>query len=245
MTSFLYECLREVGLQRYYAQFSSLGLSHPAQLSKLTMSDYPQLGVHPMEDRTRLFYLVQVMKALDEEQNDECEDHGDYDEERGVMDFPTAPRRRLYFGPSSPESQLDILAEDCKTNTSVDESHTMRYAAQRDKEAGSCHTPVMTANQRRKACTSTETPKSTSCINRAAMGRHIYKDGETPQNRKTKKQAGCLKEMHRKVLMQQQSAPVYKVKHSQGYNYGLPNSSPVSSTRYPMFFFGHLSECTE
>ncbi|KAL4623186.1 kinesin-like protein KIF24 [Arapaima gigas] len=231
MTSFLYECLREVGLQRYYPQFSDLGFSNPAQLSKLTMSDYPQLGVHHMEDRTRLFYLVQIMKALGEEQKDEYELHDDEEEQEVMVDPIAPPRRRLYFGPPSPEPQLDFLTQDGKTNTCVGKTHRNKYTTQTGKEEGSCHTPIVAVNSRHKARTSIQTSKRSSWTNVDAWGCNIYKDSKTPHKRKTKEQIQCLKEIQRKALIQQDSTPLYKVKHIAGYNYGLPNSSPAPSTR--------------
>ncbi|XP_074525839.1 uncharacterized protein LOC141790100 [Halichoeres trimaculatus] len=65
MTFGLLECLRAVGLQHHYARFSSVGIDRAAHLSVLTMEDYPILGIHSMEDRTRLFQLIQMVKTLD------------------------------------------------------------------------------------------------------------------------------------------------------------------------------------
>ncbi|XP_044053578.1 uncharacterized protein LOC122876847 isoform X2 [Siniperca chuatsi] len=61
----LYECLKAVGLQHHYARFTSVGVCRAAHLSALTMEDYPILGIRSMEDRTRLFHLVQMIKTLD------------------------------------------------------------------------------------------------------------------------------------------------------------------------------------
>ncbi|CAL8344496.1 unnamed protein product [Lota lota] len=64
MTSCLYECLTEVGLQRHHARFTKMGVCRAAQLSTLTLEDYPVLGVHAMEDRIRLFHLIQLVKSV-------------------------------------------------------------------------------------------------------------------------------------------------------------------------------------
>ncbi|KAM3867486.1 kinesin-like protein KIF24 [Diretmus argenteus] len=64
MTLYLYESLKAVGLQRHYDRFTSMGVRRAAHLSELTMEDYPILGIHSMEDRTRLFHLVQQVKTI-------------------------------------------------------------------------------------------------------------------------------------------------------------------------------------
>uniref|UniRef100_A0A3P8U8H8 Kinesin motor domain-containing protein n=1 Tax=Amphiprion percula TaxID=161767 RepID=A0A3P8U8H8_AMPPE len=65
MTLCLYECLRAVGLQHHYARFTSVGVCRASHLSALTMEDYPLLGIRTMQDRTRLFNLVQLVKTPD------------------------------------------------------------------------------------------------------------------------------------------------------------------------------------
>ncbi|XP_068461124.1 kinesin-like protein KIF24 [Clinocottus analis] len=51
------------------------------------MEDYPDLGIRSMEDRTRLFHLVQMVKALDLEYED---DGTDYDADGGEEGYPEA-----------------------------------------------------------------------------------------------------------------------------------------------------------
>ncbi|XP_015234227.1 PREDICTED: kinesin-like protein KIF24 isoform X2 [Cyprinodon variegatus] len=65
MTVCLYKCLTAAGLQRYYARFTLMGVYQAAHLSALRMEDYPLLGVCSMEDRARLFQLVQLVKSHD------------------------------------------------------------------------------------------------------------------------------------------------------------------------------------
>ncbi|MGH0176560.1 UNVERIFIED_CONTAM: hypothetical protein FKN15_072898 [Acipenser sinensis] len=96
MATCLYECLSEAGLQRYYPQFTALGVRRPQQLSRVTMSDYPRLGVHDMQDRTRLFELVQIVKALQGDMSGEGHD-------------PHSPRRAKLTR-STPRRQLDFTA---------------------------------------------------------------------------------------------------------------------------------------
>nr|XP_015218138.1 PREDICTED: kinesin-like protein KIF24 isoform X2 [Lepisosteus oculatus] len=106
MASCLYECLCEAGLERYYPQFTALGLRRPANLSRLTMSDYPRLGVHHMQDRTRLFHLVQLVKTLQDGQGAEEEE-----EEDGSLPARGTPRRQLDFStPSGHSTHADSVA---------------------------------------------------------------------------------------------------------------------------------------
>ncbi|XP_027889708.1 uncharacterized protein LOC114154626 [Xiphophorus couchianus] len=65
MTVCLYNCLSAAGLRRHYSRFTLMGVYRAAHLSTLSMEDYPLLGVCSMEDRARLFQLVQLVKSLD------------------------------------------------------------------------------------------------------------------------------------------------------------------------------------
>ncbi|KAJ4942511.1 hypothetical protein JOQ06_012377 [Pogonophryne albipinna] len=94
MSLSLYECLRAVGLQRHYARFTSVGICRAAHLSALTMEDYPILGICCMEDRTRLFNLVQMVKALDLE----YENSEDYGADSGDEGYTAADSSFSYVG---------------------------------------------------------------------------------------------------------------------------------------------------
>ncbi|XP_059192713.1 uncharacterized protein LOC131974424 [Centropristis striata] len=90
MSLCLYECLRAVGLQSHYARFNSVGIHRAAHLSSLTMEDYPILGIRSMEDRTRLFHLVQMVKTLDLEYEDEDDGDDDFDADGGDEGYTVA-----------------------------------------------------------------------------------------------------------------------------------------------------------
>lgn len=56
-------------------RFTAVGVRSAAHLSGLRMEDYPILGISSMEDRTQLFWLVQMLKSLDlwcEAHDSEC-----------------------------------------------------------------------------------------------------------------------------------------------------------------------------
>ncbi|KAK5932472.1 hypothetical protein CgunFtcFv8_004174 [Champsocephalus gunnari] len=100
MSLSLYECLRAVGLHRHYARFTSVGICRAAHLSALTMEDYPILGICCMEDRTRLFNLVQMVKALDLE----YENSEDYGSDSGDEGYTAADSSFSYVGGEDEEN---------------------------------------------------------------------------------------------------------------------------------------------
>ncbi|KAG9467391.1 hypothetical protein GDO78_015033 [Eleutherodactylus coqui] len=64
MASCLLECLCEADLEQYYPHFVALGLQKVEELAKVTMRDYSKLGVHSMEDRKRLFQLIEIIQSV-------------------------------------------------------------------------------------------------------------------------------------------------------------------------------------
>ncbi|TPX30845.1 hypothetical protein SmJEL517_g05688 [Synchytrium microbalum] len=60
--SLLLESLRQHALDSYYANFASHGINSLDALSSLTMQDYSSVGVISMDDRKRLFQLIQSLK---------------------------------------------------------------------------------------------------------------------------------------------------------------------------------------
>ncbi|XP_028433888.1 uncharacterized protein LOC114555584 isoform X2 [Perca flavescens] len=103
MSLSLYECLTAVGLQRHYARFTSMGVHHAAHLSALTIEDYAVLGIRSMEDRTRLFHLVQMVKTLDleyEDSNDDDSNGGD------AVGYAVADSSFTYDGCEDPDEDV-------------------------------------------------------------------------------------------------------------------------------------------
>uniref|UniRef100_A0A803J3L8 Kinesin-like protein KIF24 n=1 Tax=Xenopus tropicalis TaxID=8364 RepID=A0A803J3L8_XENTR len=67
----LFECLCEADLQQYYPRFAAVGLQKIDELAQITMKDYSRLGVERMEDRKRLFQLIQIIQSVAEEDKKE------------------------------------------------------------------------------------------------------------------------------------------------------------------------------
>ncbi|KAL7750447.1 hypothetical protein RI367_004221 [Sorochytrium milnesiophthora] len=62
-TAALLETLRKVDLDQFFPNFASRGIQSIEHLAQLTMQDYSSLGVTSMDDRKRLFQLIQTIKA--------------------------------------------------------------------------------------------------------------------------------------------------------------------------------------
>ncbi|KAJ8285511.1 hypothetical protein GJAV_G00027650 [Gymnothorax javanicus] len=223
MTTCLYECLYEAGLQRYYPQFTAMGLSRLAHLSQLTMGDYPRLGVQDMGDRTRLFHLVQLVKDFAEEESEGC-----VEEDRAMRDGALVssrrppPRRQLDFSAFSPEPE----------GRQVVRNYRGPCKARKDWETPFRSIPGEKESCKQGACIPTATP----VLSAGAVKERVVNSGRvlkaTPHgncSNRVRTERRWAELSCRKSLLEQ--APVYQVQRAHGYNYGLPMTSPSSSTR--------------
>ncbi|KAJ3349556.1 Kinesin-like protein kif24 [Allomyces javanicus] len=62
-TSLFLETLRRAELDQFYPNLAGRGIQTVEQLAQLTMQDYSSLGVTSMDDRKRLFQLIQMIKS--------------------------------------------------------------------------------------------------------------------------------------------------------------------------------------
>lgn len=62
-TSLFLETLRRAELDHFYPNFATKGINNLEGLAQLTMQDYSSLGVTSMDDRKRLFQLIQMIKS--------------------------------------------------------------------------------------------------------------------------------------------------------------------------------------
>ena len=67
MSDCLLEILQEVQLERYYKGFVDGGLGTCEALVNLSMQEYSRYGVASMQDRLRLFKLIQIVKSVQDE----------------------------------------------------------------------------------------------------------------------------------------------------------------------------------
>ena len=67
MANCLYECLKEARLEKYHTNFVNGGLYDCEGLQQLSMQEYPRYGIVLMEDRLKLFKLIQIVKSVQSE----------------------------------------------------------------------------------------------------------------------------------------------------------------------------------
>ena len=63
MASLLLETLRQSELDSYYGSLTAYGVRSLESLTMLTMQDYGVVGVQSMEDRKKMFQLIQTLKC--------------------------------------------------------------------------------------------------------------------------------------------------------------------------------------
>ncbi|CAI5650192.1 unnamed protein product [Oreochromis niloticus] len=242
MTLCLYECLRAFGLQHHYARFTSVGVCRTAHISVLTMEDYPLLGIHTMEDRTRLFQLVQFVKTLDLEGLGYDDDDDDYDYSHGgrfkgstIVDSSFCHDSDCTF---DDEDGNGAAVNNIIASTFARPSHVRRrldFSNETSDHHQRLSHPVVQVNmsharyeesiRRKGSATSVQhqykpKPKpptvTSNTFNHKPLGHKDRKRTTRKQNFYTKMGAdGCMCK----------PAPVYEAKRTAGYNYGLPMST--------------------
>uniref|UniRef100_A0A3P8QX34 Kinesin-like protein n=1 Tax=Astatotilapia calliptera TaxID=8154 RepID=A0A3P8QX34_ASTCA len=208
MTLCLYECLRAVGLQHHYARFTSVGVCRTAHISVLTMEDYPLLGIHTMEDRTRLFQLVQFVKTLDLEDGNGAAVNNII---ASTFARPSHVRRRLDFSNETSDHHQRLSHPVVHVN--------MRYARYEEsiRKKGSATSVQHQYRPKPKPANVTS-----NTFNHKPLG---HKDRKRTTRKKT-----LYTEMDTDGCMCKPT-PVYEAKRTAGYNYGLPMSTPPAQSR--------------
>ncbi|XP_024295104.1 kinesin-like protein KIF24 isoform X1 [Oncorhynchus tshawytscha] len=251
MTSCLYECLREVGLQRHYPCFTAMGLRRAGHLSLLTMGDYSSVGVHSMGDRARLFHLVQLVKSLEEEEE---EDHGGHDDDRVVM-----TRKTFTSGSKVPACrQLDFdgdgrLSEPKRGWLSDYDSHRgagvhpfpspntgVKPQPRCDLSRGSPIHKTQISGTPMRSCPHKQTVRRTT-VHRSnskvtqRQGVCIYKEGTTigsgPRPEVRREADGTSRRTDGTSRRTDEPTYMYTSRRTIGCNYGLTLSSPVSTRK--------------
>nr|XP_004544746.1 kinesin-like protein KIF24 isoform X2 [Maylandia zebra] len=246
MTLCLYECLRAVGLQHHYARFTSVGVCRTAHISVLTMEDYPLLGIHTMEDRTRLFQLVQFVKTLDLEGLGYDDDDYHYSG-GGRVEGSTIVDSSFYHDSDSifdDEDGNGAAVNNIIASTFARPSHVRRrldFSNETSDHHQRLSHPVVHVNMRyaryeesiRKKGSTTSVqhqyrpkPKpanvTSNTFNHKPLG---HKDRKRTTRKKT-----LYTEMDTDGCMCKPT-PVYEAKRTAGYNYGLPMSTPPAQCK--------------
>ncbi len=119
-----------------------MGVRHAVHLSALTMEDYPILGIRSMEDRTRLFHLVQMVKTLDLESL-EYEDgrDDDYDADGGDEGYAVVDSSFTYDGCEDPDENVyDDEDEDGAAVSKLNAASLSKPSSVRRRLDFSCET---------------------------------------------------------------------------------------------------------
>ncbi|NXY18876.1 KIF24 protein, partial [Atrichornis clamosus] len=208
MTSCLYECLCEAGLEKYYPHFAALGLKKIDELSKVSVEDYAKLGLHDLNDRKRLFQLIRIIKIMRQE---------------GIADLSKQDfqPRGLFIQPQvtrpGPRRQLRFESFYEKNDGTVKDSETELY-----------HSPDFSANEEKNSVGEMLghiPPHDSEPI------RLTRRDLNTP-GIGTKNDLSCptVSDDIAPLLGDSEAPIVQRVTHISGYNYGLPHSCIRSST---------------
>ncbi|XP_078530834.1 kinesin-like protein KIF24 [Lissotriton helveticus] len=198
MTSCLYECLYEADLEKYYPSFVAVGLQRTEQLTEITMKDYPKLGVHNMDDRKRLFQLIQIVQSVQEE--DDAEDG---------QTIPHYEPGCVYL---QPQSCRTGPCRQLKFDSFFGTSEGLRNFEMRSGNS------EMYAHKHKVETTGDILPEDSQISNTASRENGAI---TCPQNR------GVSKETSTDIstLLGENEAPVIqRVTHVSGYNYGVPDS---------------------
>eukprot|EP00062_Callorhinchus_milii_P012184 gi/632958950/ref/XP_007895340.1/ PREDICTED: kinesin-like protein KIF24 [Callorhinchus milii] len=206
MSSCLYECLCEAGLERYYTHFTAMGYLRTQELAKLSMNDYSILGVNSMHDRKRLFHLIQIIKAVQEEEHDCSASSGQAQTSSlnlWVEREKTGPRPHLDF--VSLSNKGDQLNQDLESDRSA-----QLLCVNRHQDTGctllDSTSPVDQLHTRHFVKEVQRFPEGEDCCSMMFMPNNNSRDSEDIE----------MPNLH-------------KIIHVSGYNYGLPHSV----LRYP------------
>ncbi|NXO67648.1 KIF24 protein, partial [Phainopepla nitens] len=208
MASWLYECLCEAGLEKYYAHFATFGLQKIDELAKISMEDYTKLGVHDINDRKRLFQLIKIIKIMRQEGIADLTKQ-DF-EPRGLFMKPkvtrSGPRRQLHF--ESPCEESDGTVKDSESEL----YHSPDFGANEEKNSvGEMlgHIP----------------PHDSELIRLTRRELNIPGIGT-----KTDLSCSAVSDDIAPLLGDSEAPIVQRVTHISGYNYGLPHSCVRSNT---------------
>ncbi|NXM71185.1 KIF24 protein, partial [Serilophus lunatus] len=208
MASYLYECLREADLEKYYPHFAALGLQKIDELAKVPMEDYTKLGVHDMNDRKRLFQLVRIIKIMRGEgvadlNKPDFQPRGLFSQSQVAR---SGPRRQLRFESFYEESEGTVPGPKQEL------FHPSDFSASEEKGSmGEMLGHVQPHDSEPVRLTRRDLNAPGTC---------------------TKKDLSCpaVSDDVAPFLGDSESPVVQKVTHISGYNYGLPHSCVRSST---------------
>ncbi|KAM8886441.1 uncharacterized protein AB9W97_013530 isoform 2-T4 [Spinachia spinachia] len=222
-------------------RFTSLGFHQAAHLSDLTMEDYPFMGIRSMEDRTRLFHLVQMLKTLNLENKDVDEDadaddegnpeaYRDFTDDSSVYpcdnvcadDHESKLNATIFPKPPHVRRRLDFR---CETS-----DHSLNLFSGREEPV---HVRAHVRNNVSCQCKGSAIPVQVDTGSGCKENKNHRLDLHRSISSKVVGQKG-RKGKNMSTELNTKPTPVYESKRTAGYNYGLPlTSPPVANKRQP------------
>lgn len=222
------------------------------------MEDYPILGIRSMEDRTRLFHLVQMVKVLDLEYEDDDTDH-DAECVDGDKGYPGA--ERSFYGCVDPDD--DVCDDDNEKAAAVSKRNATHVSSPPDIHRRlDCNCETMDHHLKLFSCLEDTVHVCASRYrnNVADQGKESAipvqldtvsgckgKNNHRPDfhssfsnkllGHKVRKGISRKEKLFCKINSNMATehmakpTPVYESKRTAGYNYGLPLSSPPAPNK--------------
>lgn len=224
-----------------------MGVCRTAHISVLTMEDYPLLGIHTMEDRTRLFQLVQFVKTLDLEGLGYDDDDDYHYSGGGHVEGSTIVDSSFYHDSDSifdDEDGNGAAVNNIIASTFARPSHVRRrldFSNETSDHHQRLSHPVVHVNMRYARYEESIRKKGS-----ATSVQHQYRPKPKPANvtsntfnhkplghkdrKRTTRKKTLYTEMDTDGCMCKPT-PVYEAKRTAGYNYGLPMSTPPAQCK--------------
>lgn len=209
----LYECLREARLEKFYPTLRANGFSSAESLIELSVEDVSALGNVTTDEQRRLFELVDIIRSVYEV---DVEDLPDISEATAYsVSLPvnrhsqsSKPARKRNRSPQYTSSASNILPRQSSA-----ESQRNRHSVRRHVSAPSVPRPRLAFERLEAAAYPGDSDSSNDDTNSDSSAPSDYEPATKHVNR-----ASATPPRSRRVTT------VERVKHTTGYNYGLPKN---------------------
>ena len=200
----LFECLREARLEKYYPAFRANGINRSEMLSKLTLDDCIALGITSLDDRRRVIELINIIKSVH-----------------------SANRSTV-----SSKQRSDNLSSSSTSRRNLDES--------RQRNASPSHHVQTVGNTRaleatRDVIVHDRTPNfsATSYVDLLQLLSESSDGASSDDSVHSGYKPAKTSTNHSNISappVRVNRAPVQRIKHDKGYNYGVPQSTTKSKS---------------
>lgn len=204
----LYECLREVRLEKYYNSLRAHGITKSESLTHLTVQDCPALGIFSPDDKRRFLDLIAIIRSVHESEDSYRPLSESRCRIRDTVSSRKRNRSRINRGP--------VSITETRTGPSLSLVHEVQV---RDGE-------------QRKQITNIDA----DVYALAAQGLSDSSTEESNDSSEHSDYEPVSKQSNNAIASPSRGSKisVERVRHSEGYNYGLPRSkvrSKLPSTK--------------